>query len=137
VQRKKEQQQNINITTMKTSNTTRAVEIGAGLAATGAAAALAYYFYGSDKAKQHRKKAAKWAHDMKGEVVKEIDYLRKTGPDGVAEVVDRVSRAYKDMRGVGSDELKRVVKELKSNWQLVQREAKAVTKKKPAKKTKK
>lgn len=110
--------------TSMATNKNLGAEIGAGLVAAGAAAALGYYFYGSKKAKQHRKSAVKWAHDMKRDVMKEVKHIEKAGPGGVAEVVDRVSRAYRDLTGVGESELKQAVAELKDNWELVQKEAK-------------
>ena len=47
------------------------MKIGAGLATAGAVTAATYYFYGSTVAKKHRRIAAKWAIDMKKEVIRE------------------------------------------------------------------
>lgn len=108
----------------------------AGLAAAGAAAA-GYYFYASPKAKQHRKIASKWATDMKKEVVAQTKSLEKATPRAVNTVVDRVAKAYAIMRSVDASELKRAAQELKSNWEMIQSEARKGSRKavKTARKT--
>ena len=112
----------------KTKKVTRtnktAIEIGAGLAAAGAAAAAGYYFYGSKGAKKHRKIAAKWATDMQKEVMAEAKRLKKTSPEAFAVIVDRVAGAYQAARSVKAADVKRAAKELKTNWDLLQRETK-------------
>lgn len=96
--------------------------IGAGLAAVGAAAAM-YYFYGSDKAKQHRKSAAKWAVKMKSQVVKESKRLQNITPEAIATIVDSVAKTYRDVKNIDTQELKKASDELKSNWKKVKDEA--------------
>jgi len=112
----------------KTTHT--AAKIGAGLVAAGAATAAAgYYFYGSKKAKAHRKIATKWAADMKKEVLKETKRLEKTSPEAFAAVVDRVAKTYQGIRTVDIAEVKRAAKELKANWGIVRRETKRTVRK--------
>lgn len=106
-----------------------AMKIGAGLATAAAAAAAGYYFYASKNAKNHRKIAAKWAVAMKNEVVKEAKKLEKDSPKAFADIVDRVAKSYETVRSVDAKDLKRAVKELKANWNTVQREAKRTVKK--------
>jgi|CXWL01.1.fsa_nt_gi uncharacterized protein HemX len=54
-------------------NTTNTVaKVGAGLVAAGVAAAAGYYFYGSNKAKQHRLTAKAWADKVRAEIEKEL-----------------------------------------------------------------
>lgn len=107
----------------KTSGGVIAAEIGAGLAAVGAAAAAGYYFYGSKQAKKHRKAAAKWAHDLKNEVLRETGSLEKMDAEDIAKVVDTVAAAYRGVRSINAADLRRASNELKSNWKLVQMEA--------------
>jgi len=105
------------------------MEVGAGLIAAGAAAAAGYYFYGSPGAKKHRKIAAKWADDMKKEVVKEAKHLEKTSPKAFAAIVDRVAKTYQVARSVDAAEVRRAAKELKANWDTVKSEAKRTVRK--------
>ncbi|MDD2657740.1 MAG: hypothetical protein PHD04_03735 [Candidatus Pacebacteria bacterium] len=111
---------------MKNTAKKNMMKVGAGLAAAGAAAAAAgyYYFYGSTTAKKHRKIAAKWATAMKKEVLKETKRLEKASPKAFAAIVDRVAKTYEIARSVDTAELRRAAKELKENWETVQREAK-------------
>lgn len=126
----------------KTKRGKVAAEIGAGLLAAGAAAAAGYYFYGSKSAAKHRKVAAKWAGDMKKEVIREAKRLEKVSPQNFAKVVDAVAKTYQGARSINAADLKRAAAELKANWKLVQGEVeksgkKAVKKvKKVAKKAK-
>lgn len=104
-------------------------EVGAGLAAVGAAAAAGYYFYGSDNAKKHRKVVVKWADDMKKEVLKEAKRLGSSTPKAFAVVVDRVAKTYEGARAIDTAEVKRAAKELKANWDMIQHEAKRTVRK--------
>ncbi|HEX7651462.1 MAG TPA: hypothetical protein VF439_01980 [Candidatus Paceibacterota bacterium] len=107
----------------KSNNGKIAAEVGAGLAAAGAAAAAGYYFYGSDKAKQHRRVASKWAGDMQKQVVRETKKLGKVSAADVARIVDVATVAYGQARSIDPSELQRAAAELKKNWELVRREA--------------
>jgi hypothetical protein len=99
-----------------------AAEIGAGLAAAGAAAAAGFYFYGSKMAKKHRKVAVKWAHDMKTEVLREVKSLKRINSKDLARAVDNVAETYRGVRSINAADLKRAASELKSNLAMVQQE---------------
>lgn len=96
------------------------------LAATAAAAGLAagYYFYASKNAKKNRQVAAKWAADMKRDVVKRAKALKNVDRTAVAAIVEQSARAYKGIRGLDRGEVERAAKELKSNWQQIAKELK-------------
>lgn len=113
----------------KTNTKKLALEIGAGLVAAGAAAVAGYYFYGSKDAKKHRKIAAKWATDMKKEVVQEAKRLEKVSPGEFAAIVDRVAKTYQVARKVNAADVKRAAKELKENWSVIQHETKRTVRK--------
>lgn len=114
----------------KIKNTGKTVaKVGAGLAAATVAAVAGFYFYGSKNAKSHRKIAAKWATDMKKEVIKEAKQLKNAGPKEFSKIVDRVAKTYSIARSVDSADLKRAAKELKANWDMVKRETKKTVRK--------
>ena len=116
---------------MAKKNTTGKVvaEISAGIIAAAAAAAAGYYFYGSPQAKKHRKIAAKWATDMKKEVMWEAKKLKDISAKDFAKVVDTVARTYVAAQSVNAPDVKRAAAELKSNWETVLKEAKKKGKK--------
>lgn len=99
-----------------------AAGIGAGLVAAGAAAVAGYYYYGCKAAKKHRKIAAKWANDLKNEVVREAKGLKNINPKNLAKVVDAVANTYRGVRSINAADLKRAANELKSNVRMIQRE---------------
>jgi hypothetical protein len=98
-----------------------AAGVGAALAA-GAAAAAGYYFYGSSKAKKHRGDAARWAGDMKKEVMKEARGLKKVTAKDFAKIVEAVSATYLKAKKIDTTELEQAAQELKSNWKKVKSE---------------
>ena len=109
----------------KTTNAGKTVmKVGAGLATAAAVAAAGYYFYASKGAKKHRKIAAKWASDMKVEVIKEAKKLEKMSPKAYAALVDRIAKTYETARTIKAGDVKRAARELKANWTAIQREAK-------------
>lgn len=116
---------------MKTKTTAGkiAAEVGAGILAAGAAAATGYYFYGSKEAKKHRKIAAKWATDMKKDILKEAKRLEGASPKAIAAMVDSVAKTYQSAHAVNAADMRRAVSELKANWEMVQREAKKTVRK--------
>lgn len=112
------------VKTMKGGTT--AMKIGAGLVAAGAAAVAGYYFYGSAGAKNHRKVVAKWATDMKNDVLKETKRLEEASPKAFAAIVDRVAKVYQSAH---IQDVKRAADELKANWDMVQKDAKRTVRK--------
>jgi hypothetical protein len=104
-----------------------AAEIGAGVLAA-AAAGAGYYFYGSEGAK-HRAAAAKWANDMKKDVVKEAKKVQKLDQKAMAAIIDRATKAYQGARNVSREDLARAAKELKQNWKEIAGELQTVAKK--------
>jgi len=95
-----------------------------GVLAAAALAAAGYYFYASKNAKKNRQVAAKWAVDMKRDVVKRARALKNVDRAAVAAIVEQSARAYKGMRGLDRSEVERAAKELKKNWQKIAAELK-------------
>jgi len=104
-------------------NTRVAAEVGAGIAVAAAAAAAGYYFYGSTDAKKHRKIAAKWANDMKKDVVREAKKLKSVDAKDIAAIVDSAAATYYGVQSINRKDLTRAAKELKANWEMVRKEA--------------
>ena len=95
-----------------------------GVLAAAALAAAGYYFYASKNAKKNRQVAAKWAADMKRDVVKRARALKNVDRAAVAAIGEQSARAYKGVRGLDRGEVERAAKELKKNWQKIARELK-------------
>ena len=95
-----------------------------GVLAAAALAAVGYYFYASKNAKKNRQVAAKWAIDMKRDVVKRAKALKNVDRAAVAAIVEQSARAYKGIRGLDRGEGGRAAKELKKNWQKIAAELK-------------
>lgn len=90
-------------------------------AALGAAAA-GYYFYAGPDAREHRKIAAKWANDMKSDVIKKAKTLKKIDREAVQNIVMNAAKTYRGMKNLDSAEVDRATKELKANWRELVKE---------------
>ncbi len=112
----------------KTNKKKVALGVGLGLAAA-AAAGAGYYFYGSKEATKHRKKVAKWAGDMKDDVVKRAKKLQKLDEKAYKAIVDESVKAYERVKSIDKADLAAAAAELKSNWKNVERELARVGKK--------
>ena len=105
--------------------------VGLGLAAA-AAAGAGYFFYGSKGATKNRKKAAKWAHDVKADVVKKAKKLEKFDQAAYHKIVDESVKAYKAVKKIDPEDVTALAFELKENWDSVAAEFARSAKKKTA-----
>jgi dsDNA-specific endonuclease/ATPase MutS2 len=103
--------------------------VGLGLAAA-AAAGAGYFFYGSKDAAKNRKKAAKWAHDMKADVVKKAKKLEKFDKKAYNAIIEESMKAYKTLKKVDPEDVVALAEELKGNWDAVSAEFAKTAKKK-------
>lgn len=103
--------------------------VAAGLVAAAAAAGAGYYFYFSKEAKEHRKVAAKWATDLKKEVVRQAKNARELERETVEAIVDKAAAAYRGVKSIDAAHLVAAVAELKDNWGEIRREMTRATKK--------
>jgi hypothetical protein len=99
-----------------------ATGVGAGLVAAAAAAGAGYYFYFSKEAKAHRKVAAKWATDLKREVVRQAKKAKELEQDTVHAIVDKAAAAYRGVKSIDAAHLMTAAGELKDNWTEIKRE---------------
>ncbi len=106
-----------------------ALGVGAGVAGV-AALAAGYYFFGATKAATNRKKAAKWATDLKADVVKHAKKMKAMDQKAYHAIVDEATKAYKTMKSIDAKDLAAAAAELKSNWDHLHAEVSRVAKKK-------
>lgn len=102
---------------MANSKNGKGVGIGAGIAAAAAAAGAGYYFYFSKDAARHRRVAAKWASDLKRDVIRQARNVRDLEQHAVEAIVDKAAAAYRGVKAIDADHLLTAVTELKDNWQ--------------------
>jgi uncharacterized protein (DUF305 family) len=101
---------------MKKETSSVGKAVGVGIAALAAAAAGAYYLYGSDSAKEHRKSIKSWALRVKADVMDEIQEMKEVNEAAYREVVAKVGKKYKDIKGMDQDELAALVARLQGHW---------------------
>jgi hypothetical protein len=103
------------------TNKKAAAGLAAAAAAAGAAAA-GYYFYASKDAKSNRKNAAKWARDMKDDVVKQAKKVQDIDRAQLLKIIDGAAATYETVRTIDRKDLTNAARELKNNWQLLSEE---------------
>lgn len=103
---------------------TKKGRLARGVLAAAALAAAGYYFYASKDAKKNRRVAAKWAGELKKDVVKRAKALKNVDRAAVVAIVEQSARAYKGIRGLDRKEVERAASELKKNWQKIAKELK-------------
>ena len=85
-------------------------------------AAAGYYFYSSKHAKKHRQIAAKWATDMKNDVLKAARKAKNIDRKTLEGIIGNVAKTYHNLKNVNRRELARGARELKANWRQVMKE---------------
>jgi ElaB/YqjD/DUF883 family membrane-anchored ribosome-binding protein len=103
--------------------------LGVGIAAAVAAAAGAYFLYGSAKGPARRKAIKTWSIKMKAEVMEEVEKMQDISEEVYHSAIDKVSKKYADMKGIDVKELETTVKQLKGHWKDIKKEAEKAIKK--------
>jgi len=117
-------------------STQKAVVIGAGIASIAAAAAGAYFLTSTKKGKKVSKKAIAWAGKAKKEVVAEMKKLEAVNQKAYGQVVDEVTKKYKELKNVDVKDVMEFSKELKGHWNGIKKEIENKLKSKPVAKKK-
>lgn len=108
---------------MAKSNKAGKIITGAGItAAIAAAAAGAYFLYGTKEGKKQRKKLESWGMKMKKETVAQMKKLKKVNEKEYHKVVDTVTKRFKNLKDVDPQELAQMARELKAYWKNIKRE---------------
>lgn len=102
--------------------------VGAGIAAVSALALGTYFLYGEQGAK-NRKKAKAWMLKAKGEVLEQVEGLTEMSLEAYEDLVHTVLGKYAKMKDVDTEDLEKLIKELKTYGKKL-----TAAKKKPAKK---
>src|SRR3989338_6365228 len=109
----------------KKNNLAKEVLVGTGLVAVVAAAAGAYFLYGSKNAKQHRKQVKSWTLKAKGEVLEKLEKLKEVNEEIYHKVVNEVSKKYQAVKSIDKKDVEELVRELKSHWKSIAKEVAA------------
>ncbi len=118
-----------------------AAEVGIGLATGAAAAALAgvYYLYGTKAGAKQRVKIKGWMLKAKGEVLEQMEKMKKIDEKTYHAVVEGVTKQYKKIKRIDPKEVVALANDLKRHWKNIEAQIKKVKKgaKRVAKKSKK
>lgn len=93
-----------------------------GLAALAAAAAGAYFLYGSDTATANRKKLKSWMLHLKADVMDKMETMKDVSESTYDKAVTEIAEKYAQMKDIDQEELAHLVKRLKSHWKDIKKE---------------
>lgn len=93
-----------------------AVGAGVAIVASLAAAAGAYFIYGTKEGKKTKKKVRGWALKAKGEVLERLEKLKDVSEDSYRSTVESVMKKYDKLKAEHGDEIDMVTKELYGYW---------------------
>ena len=116
------------------SNLVGAGALGAALGA--AAAAGAYFFYGSDHASKHRRTMKSWMVKAKGEVMEKLETLGDVSEKGYHEAVAQVMDKYKKLKHIDAAELGALAADMKKSWHSIAGHLQTAKPSKPVKRVK-
>ncbi len=109
----------------KTSKTGSKVGMAvAGLAATALAGAGTWYFYGSKKAKEHRKDTVAWMKKAEKEVVTKAKKLKSDAVNSAEykKIVAEVAKKYSAIKSVDANDLKDFAHTLTKSWKHIEKD---------------
>lgn len=93
--------------------------IAAGAAATGAALAGAYYYYGSENAAKHRAQLREWVNKAEREIVREAKRLKSKAltDKNIHAIVSAVARQYQATHDLDATDVREFIAAMKERWQ--------------------
>lgn len=107
--------------------------MGIGIAALAAAAAGAYFLYGTDAGKKKRKEVKGWMLKAKGEILEKMEGLKDVSQETYDQVVDTVAQRYEGVKNVDPIELAALVRDVKAHWNNIRKALEGGSKKKTSK----
>lgn len=107
---------------------------GLGLAAI-AAAAGAYYFYGSKHAPANRKQMKGWMIKAKGELVEKMEKMKDISQANYEAAVKQITDKYGKLKDIDPADLQAMATDLKKHWKNISSQIKPTVKKAVAKRT--
>jgi len=109
------------MTKKKTTGVSKtAIGVGAGLVA--AAAAGAYFLFGTEHGVKTQKKIRGWAVKAKGEVMDKIEDMKEVTEENYYNTIDTVVGKYKKLKKVQGTEVDALIKDLKKHWKNIKKE---------------
>jgi len=105
------------------------IGIGAGMGALVAAAAGAYYLYGTKVGAKKRRQMRSWALKAKGELMEKLEKMEHVSQKTYQNAVNEVAKRYAVMKNIDTKEVEKLAKDLKKQWQNIQKEIEREAKK--------
>ncbi len=104
------------------------VAIGVGIAALAAAAAGAYYLYGTEKGPQRRRAMKSWMLKMKAEVMDEIENIKDLNEEMYKNAISKIADKYSKLKNIDAAEVMALAMRMKGHWKDISKDINQSTK---------
>jgi len=105
-------------------STSQKVGLGVGLTTAAVTAAGYYFLFGSEKAKQNRKKVKSWMLKAKAEVLEALEQGKDMTQEEYENLIDSVTSTYSRLKDASQTELGAFKREMKEHWRGIEQAAK-------------
>ena len=106
------------------------IATGVGIAALAAAAAGAFFLYGTEAGKKKRHQIKSWSLKMKADVMDKMEKMKDWSEESYGTIVDSVAEKYKNVKNVEAGEVAALVADMKKHWKNIKRHIEGGGKKK-------
>ena len=119
------------------NNTKRDAGLGVAAVLAAAAAAGAYWFYGSEDAAKHRRQIKSFMLKARGDVLAAVEKTKEIDKEKYLKIVDRVVARYSGLAGITATEIAEMARDLRAAWGHMQTAHTTIQKAAPKKATRK
>lgn len=104
------------------------IGLSVGITAAAAAAAGAYFLYGSKNAKANRQKVKGWMLKAKGEVLEALEKAEQMSFEDYEQLIEDIAAAYAVVQNATKKDIAEFKREMKAHWGKIEKEAKPLKK---------
>ena len=119
---------------VRDKNIKKEVRAMGGITGLAAAAAGAYFMYGSKDAKKNRKTVKSWTLKMKAEVLEKIEKLKDIDEKIYKDIVSNATEKYSKLKETDTLDVEKIGKEMASHWREIKKNIGSASDKKVTKK---
>jgi hypothetical protein len=105
-----------------------------GLVTLAAAAAGAWFLYGTEAGKKRRSQIKGWSLRMKADVIDKMEKMKEWNEEAYHGLIDSVATRYKNIKDINPEEVTALVRDLKTHWKNIKRQVEGGVKSPKAKK---
>lgn len=107
---------------------TRAIQVGAGVVTAAALAAAAAYWISEKATPAQKAKAKAWVVKTKADIIRHAKTARRFGEKEYKQVIDQAVKKYGPLESIGAGDIAKAARDLKAEWQRIKAHAEKMSK---------